>query len=204
MSDAAPTAVQPDSTYPFPESGARRWFRHDGSAWASNGHFAVRLPWIDIGGESFGDDWRELRDPGALFASPFDFAAVRSEDGTDADEPIVDDDGVSYAGKVHDVRRYGRVVLARAYIDAIHTVWPGAIARFSLANNTAAVAFVFVDCDTNPIVGLVAPRRGPDLWVEPDEARRVAHLADEAAHAVDRFAADMRAIAKRVLGGGVP
>lgn len=183
-------------TFPFPESGARRWFRHDGSVWLSECTFAVRLPWPGLVAEpADGDCWIEVTATAtpALFAHPFDFAATRSEDGT-----IVDGD----TGAVRDVRRYGRVVLARANVDAIRAVWPGAAARFTLANNTAPVGFA--DVDYGRIVGIVAPIQGPALWVAPEEARRVAHLADEAARAVDRFAADMRAIAKRVLGGGVP
>lgn len=192
--------VRMSESFPFSESTTRRWFRYDGSAWASNGHFAVRLPWIDIGGESFDDSWIEAPIGAKLFAGPFSFrlAGRRFED--------IDED---YDGTHVPVYRYGVVALDRIYVDAIETMWPGCGARFTIADNRSSVAFVAATSELgrrSDVIGLVAPRVGPQFWSPPEwaaTAKKILNEAECAATTFDNFAASMRVIIDRAKRLGV-
>ena len=155
--------------FPFPH-GKRYWFRLDNGTWASNGHFAIRLPWIDIGGESFDDTWKQVS--GSHI--PTRYSLVSTEIPARAVDRSEMPGEMGFA--LTPVLDYGFARLDERYVDAIRAVWPDANARF-VGEKDAPVGFFSGDV----MVGLVSPMWSLSLWTTPAwiaEAHRLVELCD--------------------------
>lgn len=175
---------EPDNS-PFPAE-RRFWFRFDDATFASSHCFAVRLPWIDIGGESFSAEWQQ-RDAKELHLRAdgrgWGFSCASPRELSNAG------DTATYA--------YDDQHLDRRYVDAIVALWPDAEPRFALERLGAVLFFA-----AGKLVGIVMPVRSEPFWMPPKwisemKATR-ARMVRVAAVARD-FASELSESAKRTV-----
>lgn len=156
----------------FPFTACRSWwFRFGGAVWATNGHFAVRLPMVDIGGESFGAAWSEKPCPDTL--GPWSFACDVAH--THELAPEHNGDNPSQVACL----RYGHggPLMNARYVEAVLAAYPRATPRFMM-DNCAPVAFV-----EGPVtVGIVMPMASPALWSPPEWVAKAREVGEDANH----------------------